>query len=273
MKKIIFFAAVLLLSPPLFSQEFSKVGTAAAQFLKFGVDARSSALGGAHSGIYGDVASTFWNPAGIGSIREPSLSISIMDLYADISHSYFGYVQPLTGTSALGFSIIFLNSGKIEQTTLQDPNGTGVFYEVKNYMVGLTYSRYMTDKLIAGLNFKYVREEIWREVAQTYAFDIGTLLETDVLGIRLGMAISNFGPNMRLHGDDLITRYETYLGDVRRRGAFMATEDWSLPLSFRVGVAADIAGKNGQLFKSDVNRITVLYDFHDANDSFQRSSK
>ena len=182
---------------------FNRVATSAAQFLKFGVGARAEALGGTQAALLGDVSALYWNPAGIASIRRSSLYTSYLDYFVGISHNFVGFVQPIDMESAFGVSVIYLDSGDIEVTTIDQPEGTGTFYDVNDLAIGITYAKYITDRFTGGVTVKYIQEGIWREKAQTVAFDIGSVLDTGLLGIRLGMSLSNFGGNMKLTGPDL----------------------------------------------------------------------
>ena len=61
----------------------------------------------------------------------------------------------------------------------------------------------LTDRFSVGFNGKYIQEKIANNHAKGWALDIGTLFETPY-GFRLGTSISNFGPIMRMTGDDLL---------------------------------------------------------------------
>ena len=51
------------------TQQMTKSGTTAAQFLKIGVDARATAMGNAFTAMDGDVSSMFWNAAGLANVQ------------------------------------------------------------------------------------------------------------------------------------------------------------------------------------------------------------
>ena len=271
MRKFVFILFVYLALGSAWGQEFSKVGTSSAQFLKFSVDARSSSLGGTHSGIYGDVASLHWNPAGIAAIDKISMAISYFDLFVGIRHTFLGLVLPAKGRSAIGLSAIILDSGEIEQTTIKKPDGTGATFSVRNYALGLSYARYMTAWLMMGGTIKYVREEIWHETAQAVAIDVGSVLETGIWGMKLGMNISNFGTDMKLEGQDLLQPLETP-GFTRERGSELKTESWPLPWTFQAGIAVDIIGGSSQIMTNGMHRITVLGQYNETNDVGTRSN-
>ena len=68
------FLQVTLISTVLFAQYeneqiITKSGTTVAQFLKIGVDARSTAMGNAGVGLTSNLSSMFWNPAGLATLK------------------------------------------------------------------------------------------------------------------------------------------------------------------------------------------------------------
>ncbi len=253
--------------------EVSRVGTSSAQFLKIGVGARSAALGEALVSVSGDLSSLYWNPSGIASLKRNAAMASRIDFLADVEHNFFGFVHPLSSTSALGLSLTSLSSGNIEVTTIAEPNGTGTYYDVTNFTVGLTYARFVTDRLLLGLTVKAVHESIFRESATSVAFDVGSILDTGLLGIKLGMALTNFGADMRMKGPDLERGFidpdnpQTPSVDTE-----LQTEGWPLPLSFRLGLSTDLIGEKGQIAATKNNRMTVFADFVDSNDALLRGN-
>ena len=251
------------------TEDFQRTGTSSAVFLKLIPDARTAALGGAHAGIYGDVSSLYWNPAGIAAINGVGITFTTVNLFAGISYNFMGVTFPLGSGSTLGIQSTYLNSGEMEETTLAEPEGTGRTFNTASYAVGISYARYMTDHLMTGITVKYIREDIWLTKAQSFAFDLGTVLETGVMGMRLGMSLTNLGPNMSLSGDNL--------GVNTTRGrilipADVATESWAIPVSFRVGLALDLLGPESPFGVSETNTLTMLADFNDNADTFSRGN-
>ena len=99
-----------------------------------------------------------------------------------------------------------------------------------------------------GANAKLVQSNIWHASANALALDLGVLVNTHFFsvtgekadGMVIGMSISNYGTRMKYDGIDLyqpidISEYEEgNYGDVA--GQFR-TQEWELPLLFRIGVA------------------------------------
>ncbi len=259
------------LVPLLAYGQFSRVGTSAAQFLKFPADPRTASLGGAACGMDNEVSSLFWNPAGVASLRGLAASFSRAEIFADISYNFAGITLPLGDRGTLGLSAFYMDSGEMEQTTIDQPDGTGAVFKAKSYSFGLSYARYVTEWLMAGLTVKYVREDIWHESASALAFDIGSVLETGLAGLRLGIAITNFGTDMQMSGEDIKFDYTSDQVTLER-GAELTTSEWPLPLTFRLGVALDLVGGTNDIISSDLFRVTTLADFNEPNDTDPRGN-
>ncbi len=257
------------------AQDISRVGTAAGQFLKLMVGARAAALGGTAVSLTDEPASLYWNPGAISTLKKRTLFVSRSNLYdnAGIYHTFVGLVLPLPAASAFGISVNYVGTDDIEVTTLEHPDGFDTYYRIQDYAIGLSYARYVTDRLTLGLKVKFINEGIWREKARTLALDLGSLLDTGVLGMRLGMSLSNFGGSMRLRGPDLRVTHDRYANNPAERkvSAELKTLDWPLPLTFRMGTSIELIGGQGQIAVSDQNRLTLCYEMWDGMDSLMRA--
>jgi hypothetical protein len=266
---------VLALMPAaLFGGDFSKVGTAGAQFLKIGVGARGSAMGEAFVAVTSDVDALYWNPAGITKLHTISLSVSHSQWFADIAHDFAGLVVPLSENDLIGISAIGLNTPEQEVTTVEQPEGTGIYYKVSDLAIGVSYARALTDRFSVGITAKYIQENLYNESASTFAVDFGTLLQTGFYGLVIGMSVTNFGGNLQLEGRDLISTSDinkSISGEYNPNSS-LSTEQWPLPLNFRVGVALDIVGKNNPVFLSDEHRFTLAIDGNHPNDNVERAN-
>jgi hypothetical protein len=270
MKKYMFLIAAVILSLTVsaLSESFSRVGTSMAQFLKIPAGARGAALGGAYAAASEDVYAMAWNPAGIGRIRQTSLGGTYNTYFADIKYSFVGFTLPVDRSSTLGFSGMFITTDPIEITTIQQPNGTGTYYDYSGLVLGMSYARWLTDRLTVGISVKMVRESIYREDAGTLAFDIGSQFDTGLYGVRLAMAVTNFGGKMRLDGPDINVTSDTNpdLEGNRDTKSKLATLDWPVPMIFRMGIMMDLWGGISEFFPSAQNRLTLMADANDPLD-------
>jgi len=272
MKKHILILIVIAFQAACHAGDFSKVGTAAAQFLKIGVGARAMALGGSFTAIANDVSTIYWNPAGITNLNGFSLAVSHNEWFADISHDFAGLVYSLSSSDFVALHVVALNTGEQEVTTVTQPEGTGIFYDVSDLAIGLSYARTLTDRFSVGLTAKYIQQNLYNESANTFAIDIGTYLRTGFHDLIIAMNMSNFGGNMQLEGRDLIT-----ITDINNQvsgnynpDANLKTEPWPLPLTFRVGLAMNFIGGNDPIVESAENRFTLAVDGVHPNDNTEK---
>jgi hypothetical protein len=233
------------LPPPEVLPKTSKVGTAAAVFLKIPVGSRESGMGGAFVALAEGPTSMFWNPAGLASSKDFQLSLMQNQWIVELSHLFAGVSFPFA-KGGIGLSVISLASDPVEITTVEEPSGTGYYYNYSDLAVGLSYGRNLTDRFSVGSTIKIIQEKIYHESAHSVAIDIGSILRTNFYGFRIGMNLSNFGTDMRFTGRDLDVPYRRTLGLGEEESpayevqASLNTIYWRIPTNFSFGVATDI---------------------------------
>jgi len=233
-----------LLPGALFAQ--SKVGTTAAPFLGIAVGARALGMGGAFTATADDPTALYWNPSGVAGIDRFSANLVHTDWLADLNFDVIGAVLPLAGDAGvLGAQVTMLSMPDQEITTTDQAGqeGTGLFYSAGSVAIATTYARAFTDRFKLGLTAKYIREWIWHESAAGAALDIGSLYRTDFHGMRVGLAITNFGSNMKMGGRDLFHFADvdpTRSGNNDRVLSEFNTDRWPLPLMMRFGLAMEV---------------------------------
>lgn len=248
--------AFLLVSAQATAVAQSKVGTTAAQFLGIAVGARAIGMGSANVASSADVSSLYWNPGASGQAENTSLAFTNTQWLVDTKFRWFGFLYDIDGENYVGLSLTSLDYGEEEVTTVQSPEGTGEKWSAKDMAIGISYSRRLTDRFSLGGTAKYVNQSIWNESASTFAIDLGLLFVTDFNGMRLGMSMSNFGGDLKLDGKDLLNRIDidpSNSGSNKTLVGNLKTDQWPMPLLFRVGVAMDVV-------KSDQFIFTVAAD-------------
>lgn len=257
------------LNGSLWPQSVSRVGTSAATFLKIGVGARALAMGEAYSTIADDVTGTYWNPAGLALMTSKQFLFTHYNYIADLYFDFGAMAIPFDNVGTFGLFITYLGMPDIERTTIKQPYGTGEMVSASSFNIGLSYGRSLTNKFSIGGNFKYIQENLWHTYAKTFAFDIGLLYRTDFKGLRLGMSISNFGPGLQLQGRDLLVQHDIDPNSDGNNGninADLKTDQFSLPILFRVGISSDVLK---DIFHVKNNHLILAMDAIHPNDNFE----
>lgn len=238
MKKL--FLLVVVLSSVLFCQ--TKVGSTAAPFLNIGIGPRAIGMGGAFIATANDVTSLYWNPAGASRTESSGAMFSHVAWFADIKYNWAGAMLNLGGTGTAGLSVGYLDYGALEVTTLREPEGTGETFTPHDLFLALTYAYNLTDRFSIGANVKYISQKIWNSTANGLAFDLGVLFLSDIYGLRMAATITNFGADMRIDGKDLLVQHDIntqIYGNNDQILAKLNTDEFPLPLTFRIGLAID----------------------------------
>lgn len=266
MKRLIMLIVLVLLAGTA-SAEFSKVGSAGAQFLKIAVGSRYQAMGEASVAIVDDAYASYWNPAGLSEIENTTVSFTTVDWLLDIDLNYVSLARYFDEVGVFGVSASVLSMDDQEITTFEEQEGSGEFYSASSYAVGLSYARQLTNRFSFGLTAKYIEERIHNEKASGFAFDFGTLLYTGFRSLRLAMSISNMGPEMRFSGPDLAVNYDGLDGTGSNDAvpAELKSTPYDLPMLFRLGMAYDV--EMGQ-----TTMLTVAGELKHPNDNLQQGS-
>jgi len=264
MKKITLTFLMIIIYFSLIYSADSKVGTTAAQFLKIEIGARGLAMGGAFVATADDATATFWNPAGLAKLQSKEVTVQHVDWLANMDLKHGGIVVPV-GDQAFGFYLTFMDYGEWDVTTIDAPDGTGERFGAQDLAIGMSYSRNITNRFSFGANVKYISQKIWHMNASAVAFDIGTIFETQFKGLRIGMSFTNFGSKMSMTGKDAKVFQDVgpeIEGNNERINAYLETEEWDLPLAFRVGAAMDVINNN-------YSKLTVALDTVAPNDNLE----
>jgi len=221
--------------------EFTKVGLSGGQFLKIGVGARGTGMGGAYSGLSNDVSSVFWNAAGIADVKAYAVDVSHTFWFAGMQHSFAAGVLPVSEKYRIAVSFTSFNSGPITITTTDQPEGVGGTYSVGDIALGLTFAGYLTEQFAFGITAKYVNHAFTSVSAGGFVFAVGTRYKTGFNGVTLGFSINSLGTEQAYSGANLNTT-KTPIEGLNQSGIDMQiqTTPFNLPLSFRAGVGIDM---------------------------------
>ena len=253
-----------LLTGMLFSQGgdipevVTKVATAACNWLKIETSARAIGMGGAYVAAGEGINGIPYNPASIAYIKNSEGYYSRSNYLAGITHNVMSYGVRFGSSDYFGVHLFYLDSGLMPVTNEWYPDGTGEEFNVLSMAFRMTYGRRMTDRLKLGFSLNYIRDQIYTTSMQTLAFDVGSNFDTGIYGFKLGMSVTNFGPEVRYHGEGLDVSVP---GELNADSTLQkVTKPFPLPLTFRLGVKNDIMGPNGTFIKNQAHRLTVSMD-------------
>ncbi|HKK70479.1 MAG TPA: PorV/PorQ family protein [Candidatus Krumholzibacteria bacterium] len=173
---------------------FAKVGTFGAQFLKVGVSARATAMGSAYTAVGDNAEAVYWNPAGIVSVRDSQVMFSQVEWPADINLTYGAFVfnpRSIPGTFAVSGRAVWMDPQIVR--TAFEPDGNGEEFDSGMATLGLTYSRFFTDKFSAGLTVNYMNIGLGDFTVNSAFADVGIIYRIGIRGMKIGMSINSLG--------------------------------------------------------------------------------
>lgn len=241
------FLIIISSASVMYAQDFTKAGSSAAQFLKIPVGARAVSMGSAFASISNDVSALYWNPAGITQMSRISMNFTHTQWIADMDHNFFGIVLPLDGINSIGVGVTQFTTGQIENTTILQPKGTGIFYDAEDLAVSVSFARQVIEEVSVGASAKYVSQRIWNTTAQTVAFDFGVLLNTGYHDLKMGFSFQNFGPELTMKGSDLVKTVDLDPNSETNPlvESNLSTQPFPLPTSYRASISMEIIGNVG----------------------------
>jgi hypothetical protein len=278
-KLVLVLAAISMVTAGVFAQQ--KAGTTSMQFLKVMPCARATALGDAYSVIATGAEALFWNPAGLAWTENQQASLTYVTWIFESKLYDLGYAVPLGNFGNVGLQIQYVDYGNFDESIAsgvayypgQDlPYLTGRTFKPYSYLAGLTYAKKLTDKFSFGVTGKYAYESLYDQTANAvqtdgngnpvnsysvdakrgeFLFDAGFRYNTGFKTIQIGACVQNFGP------------------DVKYTSQYQETQ-YPAPLSFRLGIAGDLIGKNSLLMEDETNRLGLVFDLFLTNDADQQ---
>jgi hypothetical protein len=266
MKTIAMLFVSIVCSQLAFAQ--AKTGTSIGQFLMIEPSARIAGMGNAGATIYSELQAAYYNPAAIGLQQYHSVQFTHSTWLADIAYDYAAVGLVLGNIGNVYASVTSLNSGEIDVRTVEQPLGTGERYTVSNLAFGVGYGRQISESFSLGVQVQYIRETIWHSSLSAFGLNVGTLYRISENGLHIGASVSNFGTRAKYDGRDLRIQYDQdprKYGDNGSLPAELFTDDFPLPIMFRVGVGLPLT------FGED-HKLHVVVDAYHPSDNTESIS-
>jgi len=216
LKRVIFILLILGFSGiETFGGGQNRAGTAGAPELRIPVGARYLAMVGSPIASVTGLEALYWNPAGLDfSPTSANALFSYRSYIADMNMNFVAVSGRLGDLGSIGLSFRSLNIGEINVTTMDQPDGTGQIMNPSYFILGLTYSKQLTDRVSIGASFNLINESIDRAGTSGFSFDFGVQYKNllEVPGLALGVVVKNLGPTMQYDGNGLYVQAES-VGD------------------------------------------------------------
>ena len=227
-----------------------RAGISTAQFLKIGVGGRASALGDAFVAVANDASALYWNPAGLVQFQENQVMFSHNSWVVDINHEFIGAVYHLDETNSFGLSVTSLTMQDMKVTTEFAPFGTGEYFGVSDFGIGITYARKMTEQFSFGGTVRYIEITLDKLKMRGVMIDLGTYYWTGLGSTRFAVAVSNFGNQLAPDG-------EVVLIGKRKKSDW---QSFSPPTIFRIGFAFEP-------IENEEHKLTTSFQLNHPNDN------
>lgn len=239
----------------------NRAGTSGAPELRIPVGARYLSMAGSSISYVKGLESIYWNPAGVDLATSDANAIfSHRSYIADMSMNFVAASGRLGDIGSVGLSFRSLNIGDINVTTMDQPDGTGQIISPSYFVLGLTYSKQITDRISVGANFNLISENIDRVSASTFAFDFGVQYRDlfALSGFNLGVVVKNLGAPIKFDGNAMYVNAED--PNAQRGPTFLKIDAASAELPSEIAIGLSYHRN----FDND-NSLTVSTTFQNNN--------
>lgn len=197
MKKIYFLFAMQLLATVAYAQDDSQTGY---NFLRLPVSAHAAALGENNiSLIDDDITLAFHNPALLTSVNDKTANLNFMTYMEGstvASASFNRVINDKASWAAMGQ---FINYGTMKQTDVNN-NILGEF-SAKDIAIGGCFSYVLTDKIVGGLNAKFMTSYIGDYSAVALGVDLGLNYYDPEKELSVSLVAKNLGGEVKAYDD------------------------------------------------------------------------
>jgi len=176
---------------PLFAQQ----GTY--NFLLTDVSARAAALNGSFVSMKDDPNVLFYNPASIGTLSVPKVSVSYVNHLMDVNAGTLSYGQTIEGVGGVGAGIIYMNYGSFNRTD-EFMNVLGTFGAAELALVAGIAAHY-DDDILVGINAKFISSSIAEYSSTALAVDLGFLYDIPSQNLSIGGSVLNIGKQLKTY--------------------------------------------------------------------------
>ena len=174
---------------------FAQQGTY--DFLRIDVSARAAALNGSFVSMKDDPNVLFYNPASIGTLITPKVSVCYVNHVMDVNAGTLSYGQNIEGIGSIGAGVIYMNYGSFSRTD-ELLNVLGTFNAAELAFVAGIAAHY-DDDILMGINAKYIYSSIAEYNSTALAVDLGFLYDIPSQNLTIGGSALNIGKQLKTY--------------------------------------------------------------------------
>lgn len=188
-------SGILLLAALLLCSQAARTGSNTVyNFLRNDVSARAASLAGSFVTVQNDPNVLFYNPAGIGTLLQPTGSAGFFKHLLDINSGYISYGQEFQGIGHFAAGILYTNYGSFTETDESD-NTLGKF-NAADIAATIGYANTLEENLYYGAAIKFIHSSIADVRSTGMAADLGILYQVPDSRLSLGASIRHLGKQL-----------------------------------------------------------------------------
>ena len=257
MKKFYTLLVVLLAGTFCWAGNPDRQGEAGAYELLMNPWARSAGLHTMSTANIAGLEAMRLNVAGISRINRFEANVSYANYLqgTDISMNSLGIASRVGKSGAIAFSLMTLDFGDIEITTVDQPEGTGTNFSPNFFNLGIGYGHTFENKVSVGIALRVVSEAISDISAFGFAIDAGVQYVTgENDNFKFGISLRNVGSPMRFTGEGLGVASPSPNNGTFELTLNQRSATYELPSMLNIGMSYDFLFAN-------IHRLTVLGNF------------
>ena len=262
-RKILLVSCTLLSLGSAFAGNDTKRGQGGAVELLINPWARSAGMAGANSGIIRGIESMGLNIAGLSAVRRTEFNFCSANHLAgsDIRINSLGFGTKV-GEGVMGLTLSAFNLGDFLETTVDNPDGTGITFSPQIFNFGAAYSKNFSKRISAGLLVRGVSQSAYSASVFGIAFDAGIQYQTGKRKeFKFGVSLQNLGPKINF-GGDAFTGRGTVQGTGYSQSLGLLSAAFEQPSMLNLGVGYDF------YLESEVMKLKVTPCFNFRSNSF-----
>jgi hypothetical protein len=167
------------------------------EFLWIDMNARTAALNGSFVSMKDDPNVLFYNPASIGTLSVPKVSVSYVNYLMDVNAGTLSYGQHIEGVGSVGAGVIYMNHGSFNRTD-EFMNVLGTFGATDLALVAGIATHY-DDDILVGINAKFISSSIAEYSSTALAVDLGFLYDIPSQNLSIGGSVLNIGKQLKTY--------------------------------------------------------------------------